>query len=87
MVSSTLHEPVREPNLAEFAVYDLYSVEELEALLLPLKEQTISTGWLDSVQEYFAARVRVNVHVCLALDHSSTSFAKRCETNPVLLSR
>jgi dynein heavy chain 2, cytosolic len=46
----------------------LYTSEELEPLLQPLREAMLEDGRYRTVQEYFTARVQRNLHIALAMD-------------------
>ncbi|XP_018025771.1 cytoplasmic dynein 2 heavy chain 1, partial [Hyalella azteca] len=62
----------------------LYKPEELEPLLLPLRDQAADAGFRGSHFAYFSERVRRNLHIALLLDSSSSEFSVRCESNPAL---
>eukprot|EP00501_MAST-03F_sp_TOSAG23-6_P000982 GSMAST32.ASY1.ANO1.1018.1 assembled CDS len=68
----------------------LYTHEELEQLLSPLKEEMNERG-LDMVYktafDYFVQRCRDNVHIALGMDHISPEFRQRCMSNPALFTR
>ncbi|EDO38992.1 predicted protein [Nematostella vectensis] len=60
----------------------LYSPEELEPLLSPLRDQASQEGFRGTMFSYFASRVRTNLHIVLIMDSSSPSFIVNCESNP-----
>eukprot|EP01105_Mastigella_eilhardi_P023120 TRINITY_DN578_c0_g1_i21.p1 TRINITY_DN578_c0_g1~~TRINITY_DN578_c0_g1_i21.p1 ORF type:complete len:3400 (+),score=883.23 TRINITY_DN578_c0_g1_i21:3362-13561(+) len=65
----------------------LYSPEELEGVLSALKGQCADEGFFGSVAQFFAARVRRRLHVTLIMDSDSNDFARRCQSNPALLTK
>ncbi|KDO32540.1 hypothetical protein SPRG_03015 [Saprolegnia parasitica CBS 223.65] len=67
----------------------LYSHEELEPLLSPLKEKMLecTTGVYKTVYEFFVARVQANLHLVLSMDARNDAFIRRCESNPALYTR
>ena len=60
----------------------LYTPEELEPLLSPLRDLASQDGFRGTLISYFAARVRRNLHLVLIMDSSSNSFIGNCESNP-----
>ncbi|XP_075448514.1 cytoplasmic dynein 2 heavy chain 1 isoform X2 [Ascaphus truei] len=62
----------------------LYTVEELEPLLSPLKNQASEDGFRGPVFGYFTYRVLQNLHVVLIMDCTNTNFTINCESNPAL---
>ncbi|KAA0149393.1 hypothetical protein FNF29_05946 [Cafeteria roenbergensis] len=69
----------------------LYGQDEADSLLSPLRE-SIADAKAGSAEaacktpwELFVLRVRQRLHVAVALDPSSPLFARRCESNPALL--
>jgi dynein heavy chain 2 len=60
----------------------LYTPEELEPLLTPLRDQASQDGFRGTLFSYFASRVSKNLHVVLILDYSSETFTANCESNP-----
>ena len=60
----------------------LYSPEEMEPLLLPLKQSAGNSGYSGDLHKYFAQNVRKNLHVVLIFDSSSENFSSNCESNP-----
>lgn len=71
----------------------LFTHEELEPLISPLKEKLLEIGGggsgsgIRNVQDFFVLRVRQYVHVVLAMDPRHTQFALRCESNPALYTK
>ena len=65
-------------------VPSLYTVEELDPLLTPLKEQASEEGFRGSLQSYFASQVKSHLHIVLVMDSSSEQFVPNCEANPAL---
>ena len=62
----------------------LYTTEELESLLVPLKDTLSEEGYHGTLVSYFSSRVRLNLHVVLIMDSSSSQFITQCEANPAL---
>ncbi|CAL4157019.1 unnamed protein product, partial [Meganyctiphanes norvegica] len=62
----------------------LYTAEELDPLLLPLRDQAAHEGFRGSHFAYFAERILKNLHVVLIMDSSNQEFTVRCESNPAL---
>jgi dynein heavy chain 2 len=60
----------------------LYTPEEIEPLLSPLRDQASQDGFRGNLISYFASRVCVNLHIVLIMDSSSPSFKAHCESNP-----
>lgn len=66
----------------------LYTHEELEPQIAPLKEKLLESGLnVRSVYDYFVLRVRQFVHVALGMDPRHSLFLLRCESNPALYTR
>lgn len=62
----------------------LYTSEELEPLLSPLREQAMQEEFRGPLYAYFAHRVMKHLHVVLIMDCTSSSFTAHCEANPAL---
>lgn len=60
----------------------LYTPEELEPLLGPLRDQASQDGFRGTLAAYFASRVRRNLHIVLIMDSLSNDFTANCESNP-----
>jgi len=65
----------------------MYSHEELEPLLAPLKEGMREEGTYRTPYEYYVARVRKYLHIVLCMDPGHPRFLYRCESNPALYSQ
>ena len=66
----------------------LFSADELDTLLAPLREPYSTHGFgFTSLYDFFVARVRANLRVVLLLDPSNEGYAARCESNPALFTR
>lgn len=72
--------------LSSGEVPGLFTPEELEPLLAPIRDQMSQDGYRGSLLSYFSSRVRANLHVVLVMDSSSDAFAARCESNPAFYS-
>ena len=62
----------------------LYTPEELEPLLAPLKDLASEEGFRGTLLSYFSARIQRNLHIVLIMDSSSSDFVAQCEANPAL---
>lgn len=60
----------------------LYTPEELEPLLGPLRDLASQDGFRGTLVSYFASRVLRNLHIALIMDSSSKNFTANCESNP-----
>jgi dynein heavy chain 2 len=68
--------------LSSGEVSGLFTPEELEPVLAPLRDQMSQDGFRGTMLAYFASRVKANLHIALIMDSSSNSFAANCEANP-----
>ena len=74
--------------LASGEVPGLYTHEELEPLLAPLKEIMGESGFnYRTPYELFVARVVANLHVVVSMDPTHPMFGVRCESNPALYNK
>ena len=74
--------------LSSGEVPGLYSHEELESILSPLKELMSESGvGFRTPYEFFVSRIRANLHVVLGMDPHHPEFLVRCESNPALYTR
>ncbi|EPY79965.1 hypothetical protein CB1_000877044, partial [Camelus ferus] len=62
----------------------LYTLEELEPLLLPLKDEASQDGFFGPVFNYFTYRIQQNLHIVLIMDSANLNFIINCESNPAL---
>jgi dynein heavy chain 2 len=84
-----------EPQFIEYVnsllsageVPGLYAPEELDGLLMPIKEQAAADGFFGSLFDYFVSRVRSNLRVVMCMDPDNREFAGRCQSNPALYTR
>ncbi|ESO93665.1 hypothetical protein LOTGIDRAFT_209197 [Lottia gigantea] len=60
----------------------LYSPEELEPLLAPLRDMASEVGFRGTMVNYFASRIMSNLHIVLVMDNTNTLFTLNCESNP-----
>ena len=60
----------------------LYSPEELEPLITPLKQAASNAGFSGDLFKFFARSVQTNLHIVLVMDCSSPQFVINCESNP-----
>ena len=63
----------------------LFTQEELEPMLNPLREEASVDGFMKGVYAYFLNRINNNLRVCLIMDPRNILFASRCQANPALL--
>lgn len=73
--------------LSSGEVPGLYSPEELEPLLVPLRDLASEAGHRGPVANFFAQRVLANLHVALIMDCTNSTFTVTCESNPALHKR
>ncbi|CAM9144794.1 unnamed protein product [Heterosigma akashiwo] len=83
VVSEAILETVNS-LLSAGEVPGLYTNEELEPLLGPLKELMMDEGTHRTPYDFFVSRVKKNLHVVLGMDSSHPKFVVRCESNPAL---
>nr|CAB3240329.1 cytoplasmic dynein 2 heavy chain 1-like [Phallusia mammillata] len=62
----------------------LYTTEELEPLLAPLRDEASEAGHRGPLYSYFAKKVMSNLHVALIMDCTHENFTINCESNPAL---
>ena len=60
----------------------LYNPEELEPLLAPIREDCQQENFRGTVLQYFAKRIKINLHVVLLMDYTNPNFSLNCESNP-----
>lgn len=60
----------------------LYNPEELEPMLAPIREDWSQENFRGTVLQYFAKRIKTNLHVVLIMDYSNPNFSLNCESNP-----
>jgi dynein heavy chain 2, cytosolic len=66
----------------------LFTNEELDAALAPLKDALAAQGLLgQSLFTFFTSQVRQNLRIVVCLDPSSPDFRLQCEANPALFTR
>jgi len=75
--------------LSSGEVPGLYTHEELEQLLVPIKTamSADASNRYRTPYDCFVSRVRAKLHVVLSLDPTHPAFKLRCERNPALFSR
>ena len=62
----------------------LYTPEELEPLLTPLRQNANNEGYSGNLISYFAQNVKKNMHIILITDVTHPNFVQNCESNPAL---
>uniref|UniRef100_A0A7S0W0F2 Cytoplasmic dynein 2 heavy chain 1 n=2 Tax=Hemiselmis TaxID=77924 RepID=A0A7S0W0F2_9CRYP len=66
----------------------MFTSQELDALLMPLKEEFSKEGYkYRSPYAFFVNRVQMHLHIVISLDPSHPDFLIRCESNPALYTR
>jgi dynein heavy chain 2 len=70
--------------LSSGEVPGLYSPEEIDPLLAPLKDKLSEQGYFGSPFGFFIERVKQNLHIILSMDPRNELFQLRCESNPAL---
>nr|XP_032832089.1 cytoplasmic dynein 2 heavy chain 1 [Petromyzon marinus]XP_032832097.1 cytoplasmic dynein 2 heavy chain 1 [Petromyzon marinus]XP_032832104.1 cytoplasmic dynein 2 heavy chain 1 [Petromyzon marinus] len=73
--------------LSSGEVPGLFSPEELEPLLAPLRESASQDGFTGPIYNYFTRRVQQNLHVVLVMDYTHPDFTLKCDSNPALVKR
>ena len=73
--------------LSSGEVPGLFSPEELESLLSPLRDAMSEEGYRGTLLSYFAHRVRTNLHVVLIMDSKADDFTVHCKANPAFYTR
>ena len=62
----------------------MYTPEELEPLLTPLRQNASNEGYSGNLFSYFAQNVKKNMHIILITDVTHPNFVQNCESNPAL---
>ncbi|KAJ1472380.1 P-loop containing dynein motor region D4-domain-containing protein, partial [Baffinella frigidus] len=64
----------------------MFTAQELEGLMGPLKEEYSSQGYYKfrNIYAFFVSRVQKNLHIIISLDPQHPDFLLRCESNPAL---
>lgn len=66
----------------------MFTAQELDTLLMPLKEEYSRYGFkYRSPYAFFVNRVQIHLHIVISLDPSHPDFLMRCESNPALYTR
>ena len=86
IVSESLLEVVNS-LISSGEVPGLYTHEELEPMLSPLRELMLEEGGFRTPYDYFVSRVKKYLHVVLIMDPGHPQFLYRCESNPALYSQ
>ena len=69
-------------------VHGLFTNEELDITLAPLKDAVASQALLgQSLFSFFTAQVQQNLRIIISMDPTSPDFQLRCQANPALVSR
>uniref|UniRef100_A0A4W3JIK2 Dynein cytoplasmic 2 heavy chain 1 n=1 Tax=Callorhinchus milii TaxID=7868 RepID=A0A4W3JIK2_CALMI len=73
--------------LSSGEVPGLYTPEELEPILSPLKDQASQDGFTGPIFNYFSFRIQQNLHIVLIMDCTNPNFTINCESNPAFYKR
>ncbi|KAJ9467285.1 Cytoplasmic dynein 2 heavy chain 1 [Diplonema papillatum] len=65
----------------------LFTPEELEPLLAPLKEEASNEGYFGGVYNFFVTRVRKFLHIAVSMDPTNPLYEYRCQSNPSLYTK
>ena len=69
-------------------VHGLFSNEELDSTLAPLKDTVASQALLgQSLHSFFTSQVQQKLRIVISMDPASPDFHLRCQANPALISR
>ena len=68
-------------------VPELFTSEELDAFLSPLKEVALEEGFTGPISTFFASCVKRNVHVVMIMELQSSVVVQACECNPALYTK
>ncbi|CAF1013145.1 unnamed protein product, partial [Didymodactylos carnosus] len=60
----------------------LYAPDEFETILGPLREESAQEGFRGTMVQYFAQRVKINLHIVLVMDFTRPDFTVICQSNP-----
>lgn len=60
----------------------IFTPEELDPLLAPIKDMAAEEGHSVSLYSYFTQRVRTHLHVAILMDSLSPAAVEACEANP-----
>ena len=88
---------VEDHNLIDFQFLDmvnsllssgevpgLYTPEEFEPLMIPLRQKASNSGYSGDLFSFYAKSVKKNLHIILIMDCTSDTFTINCESNPAL---
>lgn len=69
-------------------VHGLFTNEELDSTLAPLKDTVAAQAMLgQSLYSFFTSQVQQKLRVIISMDPASPDFQLRCQANPALTSR
>ena len=69
-------------------VHGLFTNEELDSTLAPLKDAVASQALLgQSLYSFFTSQVQQKLRIIISMDPASPDFQLRCQANPALNSR
>ena len=73
--------------LSSGEVPGMYTHEELEPMLSPLRELQRDDGNYRTPYDFYVSRVRKYMHIVICMDPGHSKFLYRCESNPALYSK
>ena len=65
----------------------IFTPEELDPLLAPLKDMAAEEGHSGALFSYFTQRVRSHLHVAILMDSLSPGLVEACEANPAFYTK
>ena len=65
----------------------LFTMEELDPLISPLKEDAINEGFVGGTYSFFVSRVKKFLHFGVSMDPTNPQYEYRCQSNPSLCTR
>ena len=65
----------------------LYTQEELDPILSPLKEIAAAEGFMSGLYQFFVHRVRKYLHIAVSMDPTNAAYEYSCQSNPSLYTR
>ena len=70
--------------LSSGEVPGLYTPEELEPIITPLREMANNDGYSGDLYSYYAQSVLKNLHIILIMDCKRNTFSINCDSNPAI---
>lgn len=86
IVSESMLEDINS-LLAAGDVPGLFTPQEMEPLLGPIKEAFSVDGRFKQPKDFFNYRIRTNLHIVLSMNPANDKFGIRCESNPAIYTK